>query len=150
MTAAGRLLPIVLMLLCGASRLEAACTVSATAVSFGTYDVFVTTPNTSTGTITYHCGNKDRNIQIAISKGSSTTFSPRTLRNGAETLAYNLYRDAAFSVILGDGTGGTGVFADANPPNNLDVNLTVYGRIPAQQDVSVGSYSDTVIVTISF
>ena len=149
MTAA-RGLSLVLVVLCGPSRLEAACTVSATAVNFGTYDVFETTPDTSTGAIAYHCGTKDKNVQIAISKGSSSTFSPRRMNNGAEALTYNLYQDAAFSVIWGDGTNGTGVFTTANPPNNQDVNLPVYGRIPSQQDVSVGNYSDTVIVTISF
>ena len=50
----------------------------------------------------------------------------------------------------GDGSGTTGQYHIKNPPNNTDVPLTVYGRVPALQDVSVGSYSDTVIATINF
>jgi spore coat protein U-like protein len=29
-------------------------------------------------------------------------------------------------------------------------DFTVYGRIPARQNASVGSYSDTITVTITF
>ena len=76
--------------------------------------------------------------------------SPRTLRKGSEVLQYNLYRNAARTTIWGDGTGGTSVYSLANPPNNSNVNLTIYGRIPAQQDVSAGNYSDTVSAVINF
>jgi spore coat protein U-like protein len=65
-------------------------------------------------------------------------------------LEYNLYRDAAFSAIWGDGTSGTTTYTIRNPPNNQDVVLTVYGRVPALQDVATGSYADAVIVTINF
>ena len=133
-----------------AGRAEAACTVSATAVTFSPYNVFTATANAANGTVTYRCGNSDHNIQITISKGSSSTFSPRTLKKGSEALNYNLYMDAAFATIWGDRTGTTGNYTKGNPPNNTDVNLTVYGRITALQDVSVGSYSDTVVVTINF
>jgi spore coat protein U domain-containing protein, fimbrial subunit CupE1/2/3/6 len=143
------LLAIVVML-GGATRAEAACTVSATGVSFGTYNVFTTTATTSTGTITYHCGNADHNILISISTGSSGTYVARTLTRSSETLSYNLYLDSAFATVWGDGSAVTGVYQKANPPNNSDVPLTVYGRITAQQDVTAGSYSDTVIATVNF
>jgi len=131
-------------------RAEAACTVSAVGVSFGTYDVFTAAPTTSTGTITYHCGNADHNILVSISTGSSGTYVARTLNRSTETLSYNLYLDSAFATVWGDGSGVTGVYQKSNPPNNSDVALTVYGRITAQQDVTVGSYSDTVIATVNF
>jgi spore coat protein U-like protein len=133
-----------------ASRAEAACTISTTAVSFGTYNVFNATDTTSTGTITYRCGNSDHNITITISTGSSGSFTNRTMKKATENLTYNLYTDAAFTSVWGDGSGPTQTYHIGNPPNNTDVNLTVYGRVPAQQDVSAGSYSDTVIATISF
>jgi spore coat protein U-like protein len=31
-----------------------------------------------------------------------------------------------------------------------NVTVTIYGRIPARQDVSAGSYTDTVVATINF
>jgi spore coat protein U-like protein len=126
------------------------CTISVTSVSFGSYNVFTTSADDSTGTITYRCNSTAANISIALSDGSSSTFSPRTLRKGSEVLQYNLYRNAARTNIWGDGTGGTSVYTRANPPNNSNVNLTIYGRIPAQQDVSAGNYSDTVSAVINF
>ena len=126
------------------------CTISVTSVAFGNYNVFTTAADDSTGTITYRCNSTAANISIALSDGSSSTFSPRTLRKGSEVLQYNLYRNAARTTIWGDGTGGTSVYSLANPPNNSNVNLTIYGRIPAQQDVSAGSYTDTVSAVINF
>lgn len=134
----------VVLLLCSAHS-EAACTISTTSVNFGTYNVYSATPLDSTGTVTFRCGPPDRNIVITLSRGSSATFNPRTLRMGAEVLNYNLYRNAARTNIWGDGTGGTAVYSDVNPPNNTNVVLTVYARIPAGQDVSGGNYNDTIV-----
>lgn len=126
------------------------CTISVTSVAFGNYNVFTTTPDDSNGTITYRCNSSAVNISISLSDGSSSTFSPRTLRKDGEILSYNLYRNAARTQIWGNGTGGTSVYTRANPPNNQNVNVTVYGRIPALQDVSAGNYSDTVSAVINF
>jgi spore coat protein U-like protein len=144
------LIVAVLSLLAFAGRAEAACTISTTAVSFGTYNVFNVSATTSTGTVTYRCGNADHNITITISTGSSGTFANRTMKKGTEALTYNLYMDAAFANVWGDGSGTTTTYHINNPPNNTDVPLTVYGRVLALQDVSAGSYSDTVIATINF
>jgi spore coat protein U-like protein len=136
--------------LAATARVEAACTVSATGVSFGTYDVFTSGADTSTGTITYRCAASTAAVQITISTGASPTYTPRTLVKGGEKLQYNLYQDSAYLTIWGDGTGGTGTYTRANPPKNQDVILTIFGRVPAQQDVSVGNYNDTLVVTINF
>ena len=135
--------------LCGSARqADAACTLSATAVAFGTYDVFQASPTDSTGTITYRCGN-DRNIRIAISTGTSGTFVNRTLQRSGEDLLYNLFY-GGFTQVWGDGSDGTATYFERNPPNNKDVVLTVYGRITPAQDVAVGSYTDTVVVTLEY
>ena len=143
-----RLLLVTLVLCGGAQRAEAACTLSATAVAFGTYDVFQAGPTDSTGTITYRCANNDRNIRIAISAGSGT-FANRTLKRVTDNMLYNLFY-GGFTQVWGDGTGGTTTYFENNPPNGKDVVLTVYGRIAAGQDVGVGSYTDTVVVTLEY
>src|SRR5262249_38134389 len=66
------------------ARVEAACTISATGVSFGTYDVFTSGADASTGTITYRCSASVTNVQITISTGASPTYTPRTLVKGSE------------------------------------------------------------------
>jgi spore coat protein U-like protein len=144
------LIVAVLSLVAFAGHAEAACTISTTAVSFGSYNVFNASATPANGTVTYRCGAGDHNITISISTGSSGSFGTRTMKNGAENLTYNLYLDAAFATVWGDGSGTTGQYSSKNPPNGTDVSLTVYGRVPALQDVSVGSYTDTVIATINF
>jgi spore coat protein U-like protein len=72
------------------------------------------------------------------------------MQKGAEALTYNLFRDASHSTVWGDGTSGTSVYQLANPPNNTNVNLTVYGSVSAGQDVSAGTFSDTVTAVINF
>jgi spore coat protein U-like protein len=126
------------------------CTVSTTSVSFGTYDVFNASAVNSTGTVTVRCGSAVRNLSVALSRGQSGTYVNRSLVKGAETLNYNLYRDAACTTVWGDGSAGTQMYLDPDPPNNIDVVLTIYGRIPALQDVSAGAYGDTITATINW
>jgi spore coat protein U-like protein len=136
------------LLWCG--RAEAAhCTISTTSVNFGSYDVFAGTPTDTTGTVSFTCsGNAD--VTITLSKGASSSYNPRTLNGGADTLNYNLYKDAARTTVWGDGTGSTSTHTQTNVPNNTAQNLTIYGRIPASQDVRAGTYNDSVTVTIDF
>ncbi len=149
MTAA-RVLAALAVLAIGGARAEAACTLSATAVSFGVYDVFQVSPTDSTGSITYRCAPQDKNITITISQGSSATFTPRALRNGVDVLDYNLFTTAGFAEVWGDGTGGTQTYFVKNAPNNQDTVLTVYARIPAGQDARAGTYGDSVVVTLEY
>ena len=106
---------VLALILALSARAEGACTVSATGVNFGTYNVFAASDNTSTGTVTYQCGNADHNIEITISTGSSGTYLPRTLKRGPEALGYNLYLDAAFGSIWGDGGSGTATYHRPQP-----------------------------------
>jgi spore coat protein U-like protein len=117
---------------------------------FGSYNVFSSSPVDSTGTIVYRCSGDVDGVLIAITKGQSPTFLPRQLEKGAEELSYNLYRDAARTLVWGDFSSGTSAYIQIDPPNNQNVSLTVFGRIPPGQDISAGSYSDTVTVVVLF
>ena len=132
-----------------ASPAEAACTITTTSVAFGSYDVFSATPVDSTGTVSFQCFI-NFNVTVALSRGASTTFTPRTMKKGSEALSYNLYQDAARTAIWGDGTGGTTVYSNTFPPILQTVTLTIYGRIPPGQDISAGTYTDTIIATVNF
>jgi spore coat protein U-like protein len=137
--------------LLGAVHAEAAtCSVSTTPVAFGTYDVFSVAPNDTTGSVSLTC-NGAHNIVITLSTGSSSSFNPRTMtKPSSETLNYNLYLDAARTSVWGDGNSSTSTYTNANPPNNIALSVTIYGRIPAGQDVTAGAYADSVTVTINF
>lgn len=129
---------------------EAACTISTTSVNFGSYNVFNVTPTDSTGTVTYECGKKDSNIRVRLNKGGAATFAGRRMVKGAENLFYNLFMDAARTIIWGDGTEGTQDYVDANPPNSTPVVLTIFGRVTAAQDVTAGVYTNTVVASVIF
>jgi len=129
----------------------AICTISTTSIAFGTYDVLNPAPHDTAGNLVYQCGNRDHDIMITIDRGGGPSFSGRRMIDGTEQLLYNLYLDAARTVIWGDGSGGTQAYFMHNPQkNNQDIALPIYGRIPAGQNVSVGNYSDTLTVTINY
>ena len=124
------------------------CSISTSGVAFGTYSVFNSTATDSTGTVNYQC-TLGILVRVELSKGSSSTFDPRTMTSGANTLNYNLYLDSGLTTIWGDGSGSTGRISHvvvALFPHSA----TVYGRVPALQNVGVGSYTDSVTATIIF
>jgi spore coat protein U-like protein len=130
-----------------ASSAHAACTIFlAVGPAFGTYDTLSFAPLDAVGTISYQCSPPKPTVQI--STGSSGSYSARTMRSGAATLLYNLYLDAARTMVWGDGSAGT--FTDSPNPGNVTRSIPVYGRIPANQDAASGSYSDTILVTFVF
>src|SRR4029078_84447 len=102
-----------------APRADDACTVSTSGINFGTYSVYSPGAATSTATVTYNCGNHDKNIEIDLSAGSSATFTTRTLKQGTTALNYTLYTDAALTKIWGDGTGTPDNYTKANPANSV-------------------------------
>lgn len=125
-----------------------------TTIDFGDYDPFSSTPDDSTGTISIGCLSLlgSQNISIQLSKGSSSTYSPRTMKFGANALQYNVYLDTNRTVIFGDGTGGSSMMGPF-PPTVLVLGgytMTVYGRIFARQNVPAGIYTDTLTVTVNF
>lgn len=119
-------------------------------VAFGTYNVFDASPLDSTGTLRIRCTGNASNITVDLSRGNAPTYSPRQMLWMAEVLSYNLYIDAARTMIWGDGTGGTSHYGLVDPPNGNSFDLTVYGRVTALQDVSAGAYSDTIVATVNF
>jgi spore coat protein U-like protein len=129
----------------------AQCTIAVTAgVAFGSYDVFAATPTDTAGEVRVTCASRQTNVRVTMDRGGASTFQPRQMANGAERLAYNLFLDASRSQIWGDGTGGTVLFGPVAINRNQTRLITVYGRIPATQDVAVGSYSDLVVATVTF
>jgi spore coat protein U-like protein len=137
--------------LSAAATAEAACTISTTAVNFGTYNVFSASPDDATGRITYRCTTPQPPlVTIHLDKGGAPTFNPRRMLRGTEALSYNLYLDSTRTTIWGDGTGGSQTYTRSSPPLNQNINVNVFGRIPAGQDVSAGSYSAIVTATIFF
>jgi spore coat protein U-like protein len=121
------------------------CTISTQSVNFGSYDVFSNSSLESTGNISINC-DSTASYTISLSSGSGT-FSDRTLTFSSYQLSYNLFIDAARTMIWGDGSGGASAVSGMA---STTANHIVYGRVPARQNAYVGNYNDNVNVTISF
>ena len=131
-----------------AAQAAAHCSsLSASGIAFGSYDSFSTAPLDAAGTLTWRCPGVGV-ILATLSRGASPTFTNRTMVRGAEQLAYNVYLDAARTTVFGDGSGGTsGTLLGGGGQQQT---ASVYGRVFAQQDVSAGTYADTLTVTFNF
>lgn len=126
------------------------CTVSSSGVAFGSYSVFSGADTNTTGTISYTCTLPVNPPVIALGQGSASTFFPRALAGAQGSLRYNLYLDAACTTIWGDGSSGTSTYQAAAPANGQNYNVMLYGRVPARQSLQAGTYSDSIVITISF
>lgn len=134
------------------------CSVSASTINFGVYNPFSATNLQNTGNVAVTCSallvGLNVSYEISLNQGNGGSFNPRRMTNGISNLSYNLYTSSAYSTIWGTPTSGagTGTVSDAYLLNLLSVtrNYTVYGRVPALQNVSPGSYTDTITVTVTY
>lgn len=126
------------------ARAATTCTLTITNVAFAAYDVFTKTKTNSTGKVKVKC-SAIATYTISLSPGSGT-FTSRLMQSGSGQLDYNLYTSSTHTTIWGDGTSGTSTVS----ATSLGATYTVYGQIPALQNVPVGSYSDTITVTVTY
>jgi spore coat protein U-like protein len=139
--------------------IQPTCEVSTTAVTFGTYDPVGTNASTpldsNAGRITMTCTTGAAPI-VALSQGAhpaGTSSDTAPLRQmigndtGTSLLAYNLSSVASGGTVWGNtpATGKAGAIGDG-----ASHDLTVYGQIPAGQNVPVADYTDVVTVTVTF
>jgi spore coat protein U-like protein len=127
------------------------CTISTSAVAFGSYDPVVANAAANldgSGQVTIAC-TKGAAPTIGLGLGSNASGSVRRLGDGSGNyLSYEVYSDSSRSVVWGD--SGSNLLTPAVAPSKAARNFTVYGRIVANQDVAAGSYSDTVVATVNF
>ena len=132
------------------ARVTNSCTISAATLAFGDYDPTAAGAISGTSTLQVTCtlGSVasialDQGAQAAA--GSTATAPARQMASGAERLAYTLYQDATHLI-----PWGAGLAAQAYAGLGVSTNVTVYGRIAAQQLVRAGNYTDVVTATITF
>lgn len=117
-------------------------------VSFGVYNVFDASPNLSgIGGLGVSCKGGGGPFVISLGTGQSHSYVSRVMQSGNQSLHYNLFTNPSRTVVWGNGSGGSGT---VTVTKNSTVTLSVYGLIPAGQDVGVGTYADCLIATINF
>jgi len=122
----------------------ASCNVTAQSVNFGAYDPFATADLDGVGNIGIAC-DAEVTVTIALSTGSGT-YAARTLTDGSEQLVYNLFTSAQRMVVWGDGSGGS----DTVSATVQNADIPVYGTVQARQNVPAGTYTGTIVVTVTY
>ena len=122
----------------------AECTVNAQDLDFGTYSP--TAAKTGQTIINLRC-TPGSAASVTLDGGTSGNPAARHMAGPAD-LNYQLYRDAGFS----DPINTTASAFDLGAAENVGaiVPYTVYGQVPSGQLVPVGTYLDTIRVTVSF
>lgn len=131
------------------ATVQSACIVSASALSFGSYNPTAATNTDATTTLSITCtSGTSYTVGLSAGNGSGATVSSRKMTNGSNTLDYSLFQDASRSTNWGN-TPGTDTPASATAGASA-ASLTVYGRIVAGRNVPAGTYTDSVTVTVNY
>jgi spore coat protein U-like protein len=127
------------------------CTIAAQPLAFGDYDPVsanATAALDAQTTLSVAC-TKGTAVTIAMDNGSNAQGRTRRMTGGPATfLQYEVYRDSSRTQRWGDGAfeqldGGTA-------PSRDPRQFIVYGRVTGSQDVTQGTYQDTILVTVQF
>lgn len=127
------------------------CVIDAPDLNLGTFDG--TNNLQVNSTISVRC-TSGTTFFVDLSTGAGT-YANRTMTNGTDTLVYNLYSNAGYTTVFGDGTGstarGSGTGAGMAAANAQ--SLIVYGRLLASANtgaVGAGTYTDNITATVTY
>jgi spore coat protein U-like protein len=69
------------------------------------------------------------------------------MKNGSNSLNYNLYTNAARTVVWGNDKGSSSTMSASR--NSITI-LSVFGLIPDGEDVAFGIFTDSITATVNF
>jgi spore coat protein U-like protein len=130
------------------AKVNAVCAVTASDLGFGPYVSSNGSALTGTTLLRATC-TPNTTYYVGLDQGQApgATVNARKMVSGTNNLNYQLYSDSSRSKIWGNTTGtdtvtgsGTGIAQDH----------TVYGSVPAAQNVAAGDYADTITVRVYY
>lgn len=138
----------------------ATCMVANASLAFGTYNPVSGSPTTANGSIVVQCqailtGNPNVPYTLLLSSGSSGSVMNRIMTGGSTNLPYNVFTSGSYTTVWDNTTGVTGnvvlsgVLGLGVLATGTDTQ-TAHGRILASRPVAVGSYADSLTITVSF
>ena len=129
------------------ATVQKTCTVSATNLDFGSVGLLISNVDAS-NTVTVKCSNSTSyNVGLSAGNGSGATVAARKMTNGANTVTYSLYNTAGRTTVWGNTIGTDTVTGTGSGSNQV---LTVYGRVPPQTTPPPATYTDTIVVTVTY
>lgn len=135
------------------------CSVDSTAsvLSFGAYDVLSLANNDKIGIVRIGCNSSSAgdsvSPEISIGTGSAggAWATSRRMTGAPGILNYQIYRDASrVTIWIADTLYSVPSFTLSPANVNVVRDIPVYGRIPMQQNVGVGSYADSLNVIVNW
>jgi spore coat protein U-like protein len=135
------------------ATVQATCSATAAALAFPAYTPG-TGAQTANTTISVKC-TKNAPFTVALNAGATTgtSFAQRLMGSGANTLQYQLYKDAAFTNVFGDGTASTQTVTGTGLGIATANSVQVFGQVldsATNQAASAGAYTDTITVTVTY
>jgi spore coat protein U-like protein len=127
------------------------CQATGATLDFGTYQPIgshATAPLDSQTALSVYCTRKAV-ATIAMASGNFAVGAQRRMRSDAsDFLAYDLFSNSGMSVVW-DGTNTVSATATSKF-TPIGGGIPLYGRVPAGQDVSAGTYQDTVQAVVNY
>lgn len=129
------------------ANVAANCLVSAQNIDFGTRGVLNANVD-ATGSVVVRC-TQGSPYTVSLGGGNANgTPTARKMSRLADSITYGLYKDAAHSQPWGDASAPGSTVPGSGSGGTQ--NITVYGRVPPQQTPPPGTYTDTVVVTVTY
>jgi spore coat protein U-like protein len=126
------------------------CTITTTPATFGVaYDpvgAHLAANLDGAGSVIVAC-TKGTSATIGLDPGGSFSGGTRRMTDGTDFLAYELYQPSGFTTVWNTTTG---LLSPAAAPSKAPRTFTVNARIPMNQDVTAGSYADSVLASVNF
>jgi len=125
------------------------CLLSAGQLDFGTAGLLTSAVNAQAN-ISVSCTN-GAPYSVALGPGGTGTgpTARKMVGPGGASIQYGLYKDSGRTSPWGDTAAGASTLASATG-SGVSQTLTVYGQVPAQTTPAPGSYTDTVVITLTY
>jgi spore coat protein U-like protein len=94
--------------------------------------------------------NSGVTVAVSLGPGANGTATDRQMASSGHLLRYGIYRDAARTGLWGSGMDAAQLSSGALAPHQTTpLHFTLFGRIPAQQNVPAGLYQDQLVLTVT-
>jgi spore coat protein U-like protein len=124
----------------------ATCTINSSTVNFGSQGLLGANVDQTVPIQVMCTKTTPYNIGLDAGTGSGATVATRKM-TGAATVIYSLYSDSAHATVWGNTIGTDTVAATGSGSRQ---NHTVYGRMLSQNAPALGTYTDTITVTVTY
>jgi spore coat protein U-like protein len=125
------------------ATVQGTCTVTGGTLNFGSVGLLSANVD-ATATVTPNCSSgTSYTVSLDGGQNGGTSATNRRMLNGAASVTYGLFTDSGRS----NGWYGATVSGTGNGSNQP---ITVYGRVAPQATPAPATYTDTVVVTVTF